>query len=468
MSDIHSDAFVFFGATGDLAYKEIFPALQAMIVQARLDIPVIGVAKSGWNLDRLKERAADSLKEHGGLREEAFRKLCSLLHYIDGDYRDKSTYDLLRRTLREARHPLHYLAIPPDMFSTVVEGLSSAGCALNSRVVVEKPFGRNLNSARRLNRIIASVFPEQDIFRIDHFLGKEPVQNLLYFRFANSFLEPIWNRNYVESMQITLCESFGVKGRGRFYEEVGAIRDVLQNHMMQVLVLLAMDPPVDCGQEAIRDAKLQVFRAICPLAPEDVVRGQFRGYRGEKGVAEDSQVETFAAVRMFIDSWRWAGVPFYLRTGKRLPYTATEVLVRLKRPPCMVFDEIRPDEANCFHFRLEPDVFINLNIRSKVPGEEMKGEDTRLYACRREKDAMPPYERLLGDAMRGDATLFTQKEAVEAAWRVVDPVEEEAAPLHEYDPGTWGPPEADRVIAGGGAWHNPREIEADLCGFNTK
>ena len=455
-----SDAFVFFGATGDLAYKQIFPALQAMTRRGHLDIPIIGVARREWSSDQLRARARDSLEKHGGVDSVAFEKLSARLRYISGDYGKEATYGHLRKALGDAKRPLHYLAIPPSEFETVVQRLSKAGCSENARVIVEKPFGRDLASALELNRTLRHFLPESAIFRIDHYLGKESVQNLQYFRFANSFLEPIWNRNYVESVRVTMGERFGVAGRGRFYEEVGALRDVVQNHMLQVIVLLAMDAPTSNDPEATRDEKTRVFRAIRPLAPEDIVRGQYRGYRGEEGVAPDSSVETFAAVRFHIDTWRWADVPFYVRTGKQLPFTATEVLGELHRPPQAVFDEVKPARSNCVRFRLSPDVVISLCARAKVLGEAMVGEEVELVARRHSGDGMSPYERLLSDAMRGDASLFARKDSVEAAWRVVDPILKDKAPVYEYEPNTWGPAEADRLITGDGGWHNPKPEEA--------
>lgn len=455
MSDVHSDAFVFFGATGDLAYKQIFPALHALVQRHGLDIPIVGVAKAGWSLDQLKERARDSIASHGGIDEAAFTKLLSLLQYVDGDYRDAATFAELGKILGSTRCPLHYLAIPPSMFASVAEGLAKAGCAKNARVVVEKPFGRDLKSAHELHEILHQYFPESAIFRIDHFLGKEAVQNILYTRFANLFFEPIWNRSFVSSVQITMAENFGVQGRGKFYEEAGAIRDVLQNHLLQILACLAMDPPGGNERDAVRDEKTRILKAVRPLTVSDIVRGQFRGYRNEDGVAKDSRVETFAAVRLFIDSWRWAGVPFYIRTGKNLPLTCTEVVINLKHPPRDTFPEHLPGLPNRIRLRLSPEVVIAFRMRVKLAGEGMNGEDVELIAAHQRGDEMTPYERLLGDALRGDQSLFAREDGIEAQWRIVDAVLDNATRVYEYDPGTWGPAEAARLLQDPGGWMDP-------------
>jgi glucose-6-phosphate 1-dehydrogenase len=454
MTASRSDALVFFGATGDLAYKKIFPALQSMVSSGRLDVPVIGVAKAGWNLDQFKARARDSVEKHGGIDPAAFEKLTRLLRYVDGDYADFATFQTLRRELGTAQHPAHYLAIPPVLFGPVVDQLGKSSCAQGARVIVEKPFGRDLESARALNRILLRNFDESSIFRIDHYLGKTPVQNLLYFRFSNSFLEPIWNRNNVKSVQLTMAENFGVQGRGAFYEEAGALRDVVENHLFQILANLAMEPPAGIDSEASRDEKVKVLRAIPPIDPHNVVRGQFRGYLKEKGVSPESCVETYAALKLEINSWRWKGVPFYLRAGKCLPVTTTEVVVRLRRPPAIYSAEPLP--PNYLRFRISPDMAIALGTMIMNPGDVLVGSPVELLACQRSaSEKVDPYHRLLTDAMKGDATLFAREDYVEEAWRIIGPVLGNRTPLHEYDPNTWGPPQAERIVVPPGGWANP-------------
>jgi glucose-6-phosphate 1-dehydrogenase len=454
MDNPNSDALVFFGATGDLAYKKIFPALQAMIKRGHLNVPVIGVARAGWTPDQLRARAKDSVEKHGGLDPTAFDKLSSLLRYVDGDYSDASTFQAIRKELKSSQHPAHYLAIPPVLFGPVVEHLESSKCSDGARVIVEKPFGSDLESARKLNQILLGTFDEKDVFRIDHYLGKRPVHNMVVFRFANAFMESFWNRNYVQSVQITMAEDFGVQGRGAFYDQTGTIRDVIQNHLFQVLCNLAMEPPVRTDSESIRDEKVKVLKAIPPLEEKDIVRGQFDGYRKEKGVAPNSKVETFAALRLNVNSWRWKGVPFFIRAGKSLPVTCTEVLARLRLPPTVLKASALTN--NYLRFRISPGVTIALGMTVLPPGEEMIGRNAEMVASRHpQPDEMDAYERVLGDAMVGDATLFARQDYVEEAWRIVDPLLKEVTPVYQYEPATWGPSEVDARVMPEGGWNNP-------------
>lgn len=456
-----SDALVFFGATGDLAYEQIFPSLLGLVRDEGLNVPIVGVAKAGWGLDRLKQRAADSLSHHGPVDQKAQAKLMSLLRYVDGDYADPATFVNLCHEIGEAKRPLNYLAVPPSMFGIVAEGIAKSSTAKDARLVIEKPFGHDRASAKELNALLRKNFPEENIFRIDHFLGKEPVQNLLYTRFANPMFEPIWNRDHVRSIQITMAEDFGVRDRAAFYDATGANRDVLQNHLLQILAHLAMDPPTGEESEALRDQKSSLLKAVRPIEPADVVRGQYGGYRDVPGVHPESTVETYIAVRLFIESWRWEGVPIYIRAGKDLPVTATEVSVAFRRPPRETFGEMVPDGSAHMRFRLGPDMGIGMGLRIKQPGDRMVGDDTELMLTAQSAVYRPPYQRLLGDAMHGNGDLFGREDIVDAQWRIVQPILDNVTPLYAYASGSWGPDEATRLIGGDGPWRDPIVTKAE-------
>ena len=459
MEAAQSDALVFFGASGDLAFKQIFPALLGLVADEGVNVPIVGVAKAGWTVEQLRARAKDSIEQHGGADPAGLAKLLGLLRYVDGDYNDPQTFAQLKQALGGAKRPLHYLAIPPSLFGVVVSALARSGLNVDARLVVEKPFGRDRESAAALNRTLLEDFPESAIFRIDHYMGKEPVQNILYTRFANTTFEPLWNRHYVSSIQITMAESFGVQDRGSFYNSVGALRDVVQNHMLQVLAVVMMDPPTGQEHEAQRDQKAALLKAVRPLDAASVVRGQYRGYRAVKGVRPDSTVETYVALKLFVDSWRWAGVPIFIRAGKCLPLTAAEVRVEFAPPPRPTFGE---DAGSCSYLRMRlgPDVNFGMGLRMKHPGERMTGDAVELTLMERTASQIPPYQRLLGDAMRGNSELFGREDAIDAQWRIVEPIVKDPPAVQDYEPGTWGPDPANALIGADGPWRNPAPPKA--------